>query len=101
MQDADLSSPYEVLRKKVHNREPSSGVSVLAVRCLTVAGTERNTGCLIKWEKVCNNVRSSIISWKEVQSSFCLLCYSLRAETHTFCLCTGPFTRFIKLMDQD
>lgn len=36
--------------EKLHKLEPSSAISVLAVRCLTVAETERNTGCLIKWE---------------------------------------------------
>ena len=36
--------------EKVHNQEPSSDLSVLAVRYLTVAGTQRTTDCLIKWE---------------------------------------------------
>jgi len=34
----------------VHNLEPSSDVYLLAVRCLTVAGTGGTSGCLIKWE---------------------------------------------------
>lgn len=36
--------------EKVHNLEPSSAVSVLSVRCLTVAGAQRTDGCLIKCE---------------------------------------------------
>ena len=37
-------------QEEFHNQEPFSDVPVLAVRSLTVAGTQRTTGCLIKWE---------------------------------------------------
>jgi hypothetical protein len=37
-------------QEEFHNQEPFSDVPVLAVRSLTVAGTQRTTECLIKWE---------------------------------------------------